>query len=522
MKPLFVFSLLCFLSFGCNNNTSIHFPRTDFLSGFQSITIPDDYSTIQQGIDAVSGLGVVYVKPGTYYENLVLHNKFISVQSTQGPWVTIIDGSKAGPVVTIHGKNGSGASISGFTLQNGSAQTGGGIRCFDANKVNIFGNVITHNRALGNGGGIDCQNVNAHMEFNIITENRAGVYGGGIRCYQSDGPISNNIISHNRTDFKGGGVMLGSSSPAITNNLITNNTAHLEGGGLYGASNACPKLMNCTIAKNSAGLGGGGFCVSDNAIFDVRDSILADNMAPEGGGIYAPYPNPGGILPIVTGVKIDYSCIKGGMNEVELNLASLTWGLNMVTKDPEFVAGNNGFYYLSQVAAGQSVESPCVDSGSMTAAQANLDHLWTRTDQAIDSGTVDMGFHQAPNLMVRLQADQSAIGTVNFLLNGEPKNAFRKYVLFASATGALPGTSLPGQYVTLPLIWDSVTGLFIQLLKSPICVDFAGVLDSNGFATAQLKFDPIYNPIQMDLFFAYGLYGPWDVVSNGISVRIQH
>jgi hypothetical protein len=52
-----------------------------------------------------------------------------------------------------------------------------------------------------------------------------------------------------------------------------------------------------------------------------------------------------------------------------------------------------GDYYLSQTAAGEALDSPCVDAGSDTAANLGLDELTTRTDQVEDAGMVDMGYH---------------------------------------------------------------------------------------------------------------------------------
>jgi len=50
-------------------------------------------------------------------------------------------------------------------------------------------------------------------------------------------------------------------------------------------------------------------------------------------------------------------------------------------------------YHLSQMAAGQAENSPCVDAGSDLAVKLGMDRFTTRTDKAADSGIVDMGFH---------------------------------------------------------------------------------------------------------------------------------
>jgi len=62
-----------------------------------------------------------------------------------------------------------------------------------------------------------------------------------------------------------------------------------------------------------------------------------------------------------------------------------------VTADPRLVAG----YYLSQIASGELIDSPCVDAGSADANDPNiaLDTYTTRTDGVPDANIVDMGYH---------------------------------------------------------------------------------------------------------------------------------
>jgi len=70
---------------------------------------------------------------------------------------------------------------------------------------------------------------------------------------------------------------------------------------------------------------------------------------------------------------------------------SYNWAANShnIDEDPLFVAG----YFLSQVAAGQSMNSPCVDAGSDLLSILSLDKYTTRTDSVPDSDIIDMGYH---------------------------------------------------------------------------------------------------------------------------------
>jgi hypothetical protein len=74
-------------------------------------------------------------------------------------------------------------------------------------------------------------------------------------------------------------------------------------------------------------------------------------------------------------------------------LADPTGSDGNVSLDPLFVEGPLGSYYLSQVAAGQAADSPCVDAGSESAVIVALDGRTTRSDSELDSGQVDIGYH---------------------------------------------------------------------------------------------------------------------------------
>jgi hypothetical protein len=65
-------------------------------------------------------------------------------------------------------------------------------------------------------------------------------------------------------------------------------------------------------------------------------------------------------------------------------------GTGNITNNPLFVLGPFGSFYLSQIAAGQSSDSPCVDVGNPASPMVTGT---TRTDQIQDAGIIDMGYH---------------------------------------------------------------------------------------------------------------------------------
>ncbi|HEV2355066.1 MAG TPA: hypothetical protein VGR89_12540, partial [Puia sp.] len=66
-----------------------------------TIHVPADQPTIQAGINAASNGDTVLVAPGTYKESINFSKKAITLMSSGGPSVTIIDGSNNGTPVTF-------------------------------------------------------------------------------------------------------------------------------------------------------------------------------------------------------------------------------------------------------------------------------------------------------------------------------------------------------------------------------------------------------------------------------------
>ncbi len=112
------------------------------------------------------------------------------------------------------------------------------------------------------------------------------------------------------------------------------------------------------------------------------------------GGIYA-----------IRGASITNSIIRAnepqqlyGVDCADVSYSSLQYGTcsninGNISDDPLFVPGPLGDYYLSQITAGQFVDSPCLDAGNDSATTLEVDQFSTRTDHAGDIGLVDMGYH---------------------------------------------------------------------------------------------------------------------------------
>jgi len=186
------------------------------------INVPDDYSTIQAGVDAASNGDTVLVQPGTYEENINYNGKnivvgslFLTTSNTSFISVTVIDGNQNGSVVTFNSGENTSAVLTGFTIQNGLASNkGGGIYCNNSSpsleNVTISGNSAT-GFDYGYGGGIYCQYSSPSLENVSISGNSAYSYGGGIFCDWYSNPSLVNCILWNDSPqeiyiFDGSGV----------------------------------------------------------------------------------------------------------------------------------------------------------------------------------------------------------------------------------------------------------------------------------------------------------------------------
>ncbi|HPQ39394.1 MAG TPA: right-handed parallel beta-helix repeat-containing protein, partial [bacterium] len=176
---------------------------------------------------------------------------------------------------------------------------------------------------------------------NCIIRNCVAHTAGGVLLGVSNSLLLNCEIRDNSAgDYAGGLDISTLANPVVANCLITGNFANLGGGGVCVGFDSRPIIFNCTITLNNTSRGHGGGLHVYNSDLSVFNCILWDNP-PEEIAYWGEIPN------------VRYSDVKDGF-----------FGQGNIDANPRFVQGVSGSYCLSQIAAGQTLDSPCVDAGN--------------------------------------------------------------------------------------------------------------------------------------------------------------
>ena len=260
-----------------------------------TIRVPADAATIQQAIDAAAAGDTVLVSPGTYVENITFRGKAITVASEQGPGVTIIDGNRAGSVVTFASGESRTAMLNGFTVRNGANSfSGGGVRIQNS-APSIIGNWIVGNGACS-GAGIYSYFSSPLIKGNTISRNYVyacsgasglGVYIGG----DSAAELIENVITENSGFANGGGVALFAAgrvvlrSNVIARNVTSGFSPCTSGGGIWMVNYSQATIVNNLVVGNAAGCGGGFYWGGSTGVTTFVNNTFADNDAAEGSEI---------------------------------------------------------------------------------------------------------------------------------------------------------------------------------------------------------------------------------------------
>jgi len=281
---------------------------------------------------------------------------------------------------------------------------------------NFLGNIATQGGAVLIAGGTS---IISNGRFTGNQTNAASALGGAIALLGKDAEIVDCNITNNQTAGLGGGIYVsskdtvgleieGDNTVLIKNCLIARNSAIQGGGGISSNWHAEPNIINCTITENtSIGGSGGGLYATYNNYTNIINSIIWGNSAISGDEIAVGVPGYPSL------VDVYYSDINQGAGALAYDLGSvLNLNDGVININPQFTG--NRTYFLSQIAAGQAIQSSCVDAGADFASRFNMHKYSTRTDNVPDTGVVDIGYHPQP-VQGCMNCDYSGDGTINFV-----------------------------------------------------------------------------------------------------------
>lgn len=256
------------------------------------IHVPRSQPSIQHGVNAAVNGDVVLVAPGTYMENFTFSGKSITVKSSHGPEVTVIDGGSVGSVVAFDHHETSDAHLEGFTITNGKSFSGSGIYSEDSSPFIAF-NIIRGNQSSAF-GTVYCEGGSPRIVHNVIINNVVGNSGGGLYFLESKPVVSHNRISRNFAGKNSGGGIHCSDCPAVIihKNVISHNQCISTGGGVH-CEFSESQITENEMFGNSARWGGGLSCNGGSEMTQIVSNRILSNLANKtGAGIYCYFSHP--------------------------------------------------------------------------------------------------------------------------------------------------------------------------------------------------------------------------------------
>ncbi len=317
-----------------------------------------------------------------------------------------------------------------------------GIKVTDSNKVSVKFNQVFSNQERGilvYGNSNNCEILD-----NTVYKNQLD----GIQVYKQPASI---LVLGNRS-FSNSGHGISFKTNVSNSNKIVSNLLYLnQKSGILLEDNCLGNtISNNTVFQNQEN----GILIKDSSDNNkIKNNIIASST--------------------LSGIKVQNSthtlAVYNDLWQNNPNYDGISSGTGSISVDPLFVDvdgednifggdyGNDDDFHLKQISAGQATTSLCVDAGSDSASNLGMDDKTTRTDNVLDSGMVDIGFHYslgAPPSFVTPDPFGTAVSNTTFDLRGEKivgKDAGNTPIYKYSATSTTDGS---GNLTLSDMEWD--------------------------------------------------------------------
>lgn len=348
------------------------------------IDIPEDFLTIQEGIDNSTDGDTVLVQPGTYFENInfnghniTLGSMFIMTGDTSYISQTVIDGNQNGSVVTFESGEDSTTVLSGFTITNGLSYYGGGILCDTYSSPLLSQLTILSNQAYLGGGGICCKNnssvsmLNTTINNNYLWCDQWDEGGAGVLCTEySLIDLTNCTINENGFSMancgwsiSGGGISCTDGSTIIAHRCLISNNFSMQSATARIHDSSAVEFINCTIVQNLSTWNGPSIDVTD-FYGDSSSAIIFNSIVWDDSDVQISVGSPFSYNELI----IEYTNLKNGLESIEGS--GEIYFDSIINSDSLFENPESGNYTLFP-------ESPCIDAGD---PDSQLDPDCSRAD----------------------------------------------------------------------------------------------------------------------------------------------
>lgn len=249
-------------------------PRADAKRFF----IPQDYKTIQKGIDAASTGDTIWVAAGTYPGGIVM-KKSLVLFGDAGADNTILDGGDSVRVLEMEGLR--NAAVIGLTIRRGKANSGGGMHCVRDTSIMVAGCVFEKNWESAISAW-DTRDIN-------LIETRFLENWGSAVALQYSSVIAKTCEFSKNHGYVGGAISFVHSSATLPlrNCSFTENSADDATGGAVNVDSSDVLIAECLFRKNSAKVAGGGLAIMNGSKVAVSRCHFDENHAAASGALHA-------------------------------------------------------------------------------------------------------------------------------------------------------------------------------------------------------------------------------------------
>ena len=224
--------------------------ESDRNSSSATIYVPDEYSTIQEAVNAASPRDTIIVREGTYIENIKV-DKRLTIRSENGSASTIV---RAGdPDDHVFKVTANYVNISGFTVEGASSKAGISLK---ADYCNISSNNCSNNRY---GIALRYSN-NNKLTGNIMLENGIDIWGDYLSDYKHEIDESNTVNGktvYYWKDVEGGRIPDGAGQVILVNCknvMVENQNINNASDGIDVAFSSYIYIKNNNCSDNLCGI----------------------------------------------------------------------------------------------------------------------------------------------------------------------------------------------------------------------------------------------------------------------------